>query len=51
MKILEFKKKNFDRNLNKLLSLRKDKIQSNSVSVTSIINDIKKNGDKALLKY
>ena len=51
MKILEFKNKNFDKDLNKLLSLRKNKIRSNSVSVTSIINDVKKNGDKALLKY
>ncbi len=51
MKILEFKSKNFDRDLSKLLLLRKDKIRSNSVSVTGIINDIKKNGDKALLKY
>ena len=29
----------------------KKKIQSDSVSVTNIIKDVKKNGDKALLKY
>ena len=51
MKILKSNSKNFDKNLNNLLSQRKSKIQSNSVSVTSIIRDVKKNGDKALLKY
>ena len=30
---------------------RKRKVQSSSVSVTKIIKDVKKNGDKALLKY
>jgi len=30
---------------------RKRKVQSSSVSVTNIIKDVKKNGDKALLKY
>ena len=34
-----------------MLLQRKKKVQSGSVSVTSIIKDIKKNGDKALLKY
>ena len=34
-----------------MLFRRKKKIQSNSVSVTNIIKDVKKNGDKALLKY
>jgi histidinol dehydrogenase len=37
--------------LDNLLLKRKKKIQSNSVSVTNIIKDVKKNGDKALLKY
>ena len=50
MKILNSNKK-FDKNLDNLLLERKKKIQSNSVSVTSIIKDVKKNGDKALLKY
>ncbi len=51
MKILNSKRKNFDKFLEHLLSNRKKKIQSDSVSVTNIIKDVKKNGDKALLKY
>ena len=51
MKILNTKSKNFDKSLENLLLQRKKKIQSNSVSVTNIIKDVKKNGDKALLKY
>jgi histidinol dehydrogenase len=51
MKILNIKNKNFDKNLNRLLLLRKKKVESSSVSVTSIIKDVKRNGDKALLKY
>ena len=37
--------------LDKCLSKRKNKVQLNSVSVTKIIKDVKKNGDKAILKY
>ena len=51
MKILNSKSKNFDKLLDNLLLQRKKKIQSGSVSVTNIIKDVKKNGDKALLKY
>ena len=51
MKILYYKSKNFDKILESLLLQRKKKTQSNSVSVTSIIKNVKKNGDKALLKY
>ena len=51
MKILNSKSKNFDKLLKNLLLQRKKKIQSDSVSVTNIIKDVKKNGDKALLKY
>ena len=51
MKILNSKIKNFDKLLENLLLQRKKKIESNSVSVTNIIKDVKKNGDKALLKY
>ena len=51
MKILNSNSKNFDKTLDSLLLLRKRKIHSNSVSVISIIKDVKKNGDKALLKY
>ncbi len=51
MKILNSKSKNFDKLLENLLLQRKKKIQLDSVSVTNIIKDVKKNGDKALLKY
>jgi len=51
IKILYGKTKNFDSALEKLLTKRKNKIQLNSVSVTKIIKDVKKNGDKAVLKY
>ena len=51
MKILNNKNKNFDKVLDKLLLLRKKKIKFSSASVTSIINEVKKNGDKAVLKY
>ena len=51
MKILNSKSKNFNKLLENLLLQRKKKIQSDSVSVTNIIKDVKKNGDKALLKY
>ena len=51
MKILNSNSKNFDKSLDNLLSKRKNKLKSSFVSVTKIINDIKKNGDKALLKY
>ena len=51
MKILNSKSNKFDKILESLLSQRKNKIQSNIVSVLSIIKDVKKNGDNALLKY
>jgi histidinol dehydrogenase len=51
IKILDCNNKNFDKSLDKLLSKRKNKIQLNSMSVTKIIRDVKKNGDKAILKY
>ena len=51
MKILNSKNKNFDKSLDFLLLNRKKKINSNLHSVTNIIKDVKKNGDKALLKY
>ena len=51
MKVLHNSKKNFDKLLDNLLMQRKRKVQSSSVSVTNIIKDVKKNGDKALLKY
>jgi len=51
MKILNSNSKNFDKSLDNLLYKRKNKLKSSSVSVTKIVNDVKKNGDKALLKY
>ena len=51
MKVLDSSKKNFVKLLDNLLLQRKRKVQSSSVSVTNIIKDVKKNGDKALLKY
>ena len=51
MKILNSKTKNFDKNLDYLLFKRRKSIKSDKVSVTNIINDVKKNGDRALIKY
>ena len=51
MRELSSEIKNFDLALEKLLLLRKNRVQSNSVSVSGIIKDVKKNGDKAVLKY
>ena len=51
MKTLTVKSKNFDKSLESLLIQRRAKLKSSSVSVTNIIKDVKKNGDKALLKY
>ena len=42
MKILSSKSKNFDKLLNNLLSKRKNKLKSSSISVSKIINDVKK---------
>ena len=51
MKILNSNTKNFNKALENLLNLRKNKVRSNLASVTNIIKDVKKNGDKAILKY
>ena len=51
IKILNYNKKTFESQLDKLLSNRKDKVKLSSVSVINIVKDVKKNGDKALLKY
>ena len=42
MKILNSNSKNFDKVLDTLLLKRKNKVQSNSVSVIGIIKDVKK---------
>ena len=51
MKILNSNTKRFKKDLENLLKNRKNKTKSNSIFVTRIINDVKKNGDKAILKY
>jgi len=51
IKILDSKKNNFSSSLDNLLLKRKNKMKFNSSIVINIIRDIKKNGDKALIKY
>ncbi len=51
MKTLSINSKNFHKLLDNALTYRKNKISLNSVSVTKIIKDVEKNGDKALVKY
>ena len=51
MKILDGYNWNFNKALERILLLRKKKLQSKSNAVTKIVQDVKKNGDKALLKY
>ncbi len=51
MKILNGNSKNFESQLDQLLSARKNKIKFSSNMVSNIIKDVKKNKDKALLKY
>ena len=51
IKILDSKKNNFSSSLDNLLLKRKNKIKFNSSIVINIIRDIRKNGDKALIKY
>ena len=42
MKILNSSSKNFDKNLDSLLLQRRKKVKSNSVSVSSIIKEVKR---------
>ena len=51
IKILDSKKFSFSSSLDNLLLKRKQKIKFNSNVVVNIIKYIKKNGDKALVKY
>ena len=51
MRILNTKKKSFNKILNNLLQSRKKKLRSSNSTVIKIIKDIKNNGDKALIKY
>ena len=49
MKFLSSNKRRFDQDLNKLLELRKNKVNNNSKSVLKIIKDVRKNGGEAIL--
>ena len=51
IKILSNKKKGFDKSLKKYLLLRKKKLKSNTASVITIINNVRKKGDKAVIYY
>ncbi len=51
IKILDSTKNNFYFLLDRLLLKRKNKIQFNSKEVKKIIEDVRKNGDRAVLKY
>ena len=51
IKVLNSKFKNFNKEFYNFLLKRKKKIKIKSVTVVKIIDDVKKNGDKALLKY
>ena len=50
MRELDSNKKNFYKTLDIIFYKRRNKINSNIGSVINIIKDVKKNGDKALLK-
>jgi len=51
LKVLDCRKKNYQFQLDKLLSKRQRKVKINLAIVKKIINDIKKKGDNALIKY
>ena len=51
IKTLDTRNTNFDIKLNNFLLVRKKKIQFSSVYVSKVVKDIKKNGDKSIIKY
>ena len=51
LKILDSKKRDFEKKLNYFLNKRREIQKNKSKNVKLIINDIKKNGDKSLIKY
>ena len=51
IKILKCEKKNYRFELNKFFFKRQGRLKINTNVVKKIINDVKKNGDKALIKY
>ena len=51
IKILKLNNNNYQLELNKLLNNRQAKAKIESNIVKRIIDDVRKNGDKALIKY
>ena len=51
LKFLDANKKNFSKKLESTLNMRKINQKNQSVSVKKIIEEVKKIGDKALIKY
>ncbi len=51
MKLLDINSNDFDKRLDNLLLVRRSKFQNKVTSVSSIIKDVKKKGDKAVIKY
>ena len=51
MRLISSSEKKFKNKLDKLLDTRRKKIKNSSLSVSSIINDVKFHGDSAILKY
>ena len=51
IKILDTSNINFYKNLKKIINIRKRNINYKNRLVLKIINEVKKNGDKALIKY
>ena len=51
LKFLDANKKNFSKKLESTLNMRKINQKNQSVSVKKIIEEVKKRGDKALIKY
>ena len=51
IKILDCRSNNYQSKLNTLLSKRQSGVKKNTNIVKKIISDVRKNGDKALIKY
>ena len=51
IKILDCRSNNYQPKLNTLLSKRQSGVRKNTNIVKKIIRDVRKNGDKALIKY
>jgi len=51
LKFFNYNKKNSQKNLQIILNKRKFTQKKGALSVKSIILDVKKNGDKAIIKY